>query len=95
MGARYPFYLLADSREGQLKEAEASRTAPPSHPTHGNIRQGFVNERVPHITLRSIATDTEIDVISKKWEHVLEPLREQLNSSLKKTWQDWKYHAMR
>src|SRR3546814_10297616 len=22
MGARYPFYLLADSREGQLKEAE-------------------------------------------------------------------------
>ena len=24
MGARYPFYLLADSREGQQKEAEAS-----------------------------------------------------------------------
>ncbi|MEI2623696.1 MAG: DNA methyltransferase [Giesbergeria sp.] len=28
MGARYPFYLLADSREGQLKEAEVTRTAP-------------------------------------------------------------------
>ena len=28
MGARYPFYLLADSRDGQLKEAEVTRTAP-------------------------------------------------------------------
>jgi adenine-specific DNA-methyltransferase len=27
MGARYPYYLLADSREGQVKEAEASRSA--------------------------------------------------------------------
>ena len=32
MGARYPFYLLADSREGQLKEAEVTRTAPSSQP---------------------------------------------------------------
>ena len=30
MGARYPFYLLADSREGQLKEAEITRSAPSS-----------------------------------------------------------------
>jgi adenine-specific DNA-methyltransferase len=30
MGARYPFYLLADSREGQIKEAEVTRTAPSS-----------------------------------------------------------------
>src|SRR5438045_8056072 len=28
MGARYHFYLLADSREGQAKEAEIARTAP-------------------------------------------------------------------
>ena len=49
MGARYPFYLLADSREGQLKEAEVTRTAPSSQPVHGNIRHGFVY-RVPHIT---------------------------------------------
>ena len=50
MGARYPFYLLADSREGQLKEAEVTRTAPSSQPMHGNIRHGFVYDRVPHIT---------------------------------------------
>ena len=32
MGARYPFYLLADSREGQIKEAEVTRTASSSQP---------------------------------------------------------------
>ena len=55
MGARYPYYLLADSREGQRKEAEVSRKAPLDTPTYGNVRQGFVYERVPHITLRAIA----------------------------------------
>ena len=68
MGARYPFYLLADSRDGQLKEAEVTRTAPSSQPVHGNIRHGFVYERVPHITLKSIANNAEIDVIWDKWQ---------------------------
>jgi len=89
MGARYPYYLLADSREGQLKEAEVTRTAPSSQPTHGNIRHGFVYERVPHITLKSIANNAEIDVIWEQWQKKLEPLREQLNATLKKTWQEW------
>jgi adenine-specific DNA-methyltransferase len=89
MGARYPFYLLADSREGQLKEAEVTRTAPSSQPVHGNIRHGFVYERVPHITLKSIANNAEIDVIWEKWQAVLEPLREKLNAALKKQWQEW------
>ena len=65
MGARYPYYLLADSRVGQLKEAEIERKAPSESPRYGDIRQGFVNERVPHITLRAIANNAEIDVI---WE---------------------------
>ena len=89
MGARYPYYLLADSREGQLKEAEVTRTAPSSQPAHGNIRHGFVYERVPHITLKSIANNAEIDVIWEKWQQRLEPLREQLNADLKKSWQEW------
>ncbi len=82
MGARYPYYLLADSREGQIKEAEVTRTAPSSQPVHGNIRHGFVYERVPHITLKSIANNAEIDVIWDKWQATLEPLREQLNAAL-------------
>ena len=89
MGARYPFYLLADSREGQLKEAEVTRTAPSSQPVQGNIRHGFVYERVPHITLKSIANNAEIDVIWEKWQATLEPLREKLNAALKQTWQEW------
>src|SRR5258708_9844075 len=47
MGARYPYFLLADSREGQLKEAEVARAAPSSQSMHGNMRHGFVYERVP------------------------------------------------
>ncbi|MBW0004512.1 MAG: site-specific DNA-methyltransferase [Hyphomicrobiales bacterium] len=88
MGARYPFYLLADSREGQAKEAEITRTAPSSKPVQGNIRLGFVYERVPHITLKSIANNAEIDVIWEKWQAKLEPLREGLNAALGKSWQE-------
>ena len=89
MGARYSYYLLADSREGQAREAEITRTAPSSKPVYGNIRQGFVYERVPHITLKSIANNTEIDVIWDKFQRILEPLRKSLNSSLGKTWEEW------
>ena len=89
MGARYPFYLLADSRDGQLKEAEVTRAAPSSQPVQGNIRHGFVYERVPHITLKSIANNAEIDVIWEQWQAKLEPLREKLNAALKKAWQEW------
>jgi adenine-specific DNA-methyltransferase len=89
MGARYPFYLLADSRDGQQKEAEVSHGVPSSQPVHGNIRHGFVYERVPHITLKSIANNAEIDVIWDKWQARLEPLRESLNAALKKSWQEW------
>ena len=89
MGARYPFYLLADSREGQIKEAEVTRTAPSTQPVQGNIRHGFVYERVPHITLKSIANNAEIDVIWDKWQATLEPLRAQLNALLGKNWQEW------
>jgi adenine-specific DNA-methyltransferase len=89
MGARYPFYLLADSPEGQLKEAEITRNPPSTQPTHGNLRHGFVYERVPHVTLKSIANNAEIDIVWDKWQRTLEPLREQLNGALKKNWQEW------
>jgi len=82
MGARYPYYLLADSPEGQRKEAEITRKAPSEAPTRGDIRQGFVYERVPHITLKSIANNAEIDVIWEKWQEVLEPLRAALNAAV-------------
>jgi adenine-specific DNA-methyltransferase len=89
MGARYPYYLLADSIEGQRKEAEVTRTAPSSQLTRGDIRQGFVYERVPHITLKSIANNAEIDVIWEKFQQTLEALREQLNAAIGKKWEEW------
>lgn len=89
MGARYPFYLLADSEDGQKKEAEVTRSTPSTKPTHDNIRHGFVYERVPHITLKSIANNAEIDVIYDKWQAKLEPLRESLNKAAKQKWQEW------
>jgi adenine-specific DNA-methyltransferase len=89
MGARYPYYLLADSCEGQIKEAEVTRTAPSTQPTHGNIRHGFVYERVPHITLKAIANNAEIDVIWDKWQATLEPLREKLNAAFGTSWGEW------
>ena len=62
---------------------------PNSQPTHGNLRHGFVYERVPHVTLKAIANNAEIDVIWDSWQSVLEPLREGLNRLLKKSWQEW------
>jgi adenine-specific DNA-methyltransferase len=89
MGARYPYYLLADSRDGQLKEAEITRSAPSEAPTYDNIRQGFVYERVPHITLEQIAHNAEIDVIWELFQETLEPLRQQLNQALGTAWEEW------
>ena len=89
MGARYPYYLLADSPEGQAKEAELSRKAPSEAPTQGDIRQGFVYERVPHITLKSIANNAEIDLIWEKHQQELEPLRLKLNEAMHRNWEEW------
>jgi len=89
MGARYPYYILADSRDGQLKEAEVTRALPSEAPTRGDIRQGFVYERVSHITLKSIANNAEIDVIWEKFQEKMEPLREKLNEILGGKWEEW------
>jgi adenine-specific DNA-methyltransferase len=91
MSARYPWYLLTDSREGRTKEATLTQTVPPETSIHGDIRQGFVYERVPHVTLKSIANNSLIDDIWEKWQAVLGPLREALNSTLGRNqpWEEW------
>ena len=89
MGARYPYYLLADSRVGQIKQAEIERKATSKAPTYNDIRQGFVYQRVPHITLKSIANNAEIDVIWEKYQQTLEPLRAELNAKLNRAYEEW------
>jgi adenine-specific DNA-methyltransferase len=81
--------LLADSREGQLQESKLQGRVSSEAAAHGNIRLGFVYERVPHITLKSIANNTEIDVIWEEYQKKVEPLREKLNAELKQHWQEW------
>ena len=89
MGARYPYYLLADSRQGQLKEAEITRRPPSETPTHSDVRHGFVYQRRPHITSTLVANNSEIDVIWDEYQAKLVPLRQQLNQTLKTKWEEW------
>lgn len=89
MAARYPWYLLADSREGRAKEADLQQRTLPDTPVQNDIRQGFVYERVPHIMLSSIARNPLIDDIWEKWQAVIEPLRATLNKATKNNWEEW------
>ncbi|GAA1772570.1 site-specific DNA-methyltransferase [Nostocoides vanveenii] len=60
MGARYPWYLLADSAEGYMKEQSLTALTHHSRSFTGDIRAGFIYERALHITLKSIANNPDI-----------------------------------
>ena len=83
MGARYKYYVLADSRDGQLKEAILSRKAPSSAPTYGDVRQGFVYERVSHVTLKAIANNAEIDLIYEARQPTVDAALTNINKALR------------
>ena len=96
MSAKYPYYLLTDSPEGIQKEGEITKQIPPTPLSNGgkiktenDIRKGFVYKRVPHITLKAIANNPEIDTIHVKWQSQLEAIRTELNQLLKKSWEEW------
>ena len=77
MTAKYPYYLLADSESGLKKEMEITGRVI-QRLTFNKISQGFVYERVPHITLKAIANNSEIDTIWEKYEAESERLRREL-----------------
>ena len=82
MGARYPYYTLADSLDGQREEARLSGSEPKNAPTYGDVRQGFVYERVPHVTLKAVANNTEIDTIWEQRQPAVEAALAALNEAL-------------
>lgn len=99
MSARYPYYALRDSAAGAVEElalqlgrrptdAEAAE-ASAKGPFTNDIAHGLVLNRAPHITLKSIANNAEIDVLHEQHQAVLEPLREQLNAAAKTEWREW------
>jgi adenine-specific DNA-methyltransferase len=104
MSGRFPYYLLADSVEGRKKEMELSSgdfsrlwgedktTAPFGDDkvvTTGDIKRGFVYERVPHVTLKSIANNEEIDEIHTKYQPELDRLCAEINQAAQKDWEEW------
>jgi len=91
MTAVFPYYLLQDSADGLAKEA-ALKGEPLPNPRpepSGNLHLGFVYKRVPHITLRDIANNAEIDTLWAKWQEPLEALRAELNTLLAEKWEEW------
>jgi adenine-specific DNA-methyltransferase len=60
MGAKYSFYLLADSDAGRRKAGEVSKRPMPPAPTNNDIRQGFVYEGRERVTLGSISRNPDI-----------------------------------
>lgn len=91
MSARFPYYILADSPEGRDRQIEESGessidfSTPPRH----DLRQGFVFKRAPHVVLRGIAANDEIDVIWARWQERLESLRSGFNKVLGQSWEEW------
>lgn len=63
MGAKYDYFHLRDSRAGMAEEAKLTGKPPADAVYTNDIRHGFVYERTPHVTLKSIANNAEIDVI--------------------------------
>lgn len=59
-----------------------------AHPEEG-VGSGFKYKTVPHVTLKSIANNPEIDDIHEKWQKRLEPLLLSLNALMKQSWEEW------
>jgi adenine-specific DNA-methyltransferase len=104
MSAKYPYFLLADSKDGKLKEMEIvgrvilseaknpdteKKDSSVATLLQNDIKKGFVYKRVPHITLKSIANNEDIDTIHAKWQEKMEPVRAELNKALKQKWEEW------
>ncbi|GAA2375028.1 DNA methyltransferase [Dactylosporangium salmoneum] len=60
MGAKFPWFLLADSTEGHAKEQSLTVHVLPRETFGRDIRQGFVYQRVQRITLKSIANNPDV-----------------------------------
>jgi adenine-specific DNA-methyltransferase len=60
MAGRHPWYTLADTREGYAIEQKLSANTLPRQEFDGDIRHGFVHDRIPHVTLKSIANNPDI-----------------------------------
>lgn len=96
MAGRFPYYHLADQWPQittALGDKDIKKTLKHEKPAmdekHADIRRGFVYERVPHITLKSIANNEQIDEIYERWQETLVPLRAKINKAAKQKREEW------
>jgi adenine-specific DNA-methyltransferase len=93
MSARYPYYLLADEVDPQVAvmtgDPDILRKSLRPLAAPADLRKGFLYRRVPHVTLKSIANNEEIDAIHAKCQQKLESLRAQINAVAGKAWEEW------
>ena len=97
MSARYPYYHLAadhpdlplaaadDTIKAHLRQSAKSAESAQS----ADIKKGFVYRRVPHITLKSIANNPEIDAIHDRRQPQLDALRAEINRAAGRAWEEW------
>ncbi len=79
MAAQFPYFYKKDSLEGRKLESQKFGLPFVHKISYGNgLLQGFVYEKVPHIMLRDIANNKEIDVIYEKYEEKISKLIESL-----------------
>ncbi|MDE0555404.1 MAG: DNA methyltransferase, partial [Candidatus Poribacteria bacterium] len=57
--------------------------------TTDNIKKGFSYKTAPHITLKSMAYNTEIDDIHDEYAKKLDPLRAEMNHLIDQNWEEW------
>ena len=84
MGARYPWYRVKREEEREESGGNADHSSLSPHPHHSvDLRLGFEYERVPHVQLRDIANNAEIDVIWEERQPAVEAALAGLNEALR------------
>jgi len=56
---------------------------------HEGLKGGFIYQTVPHVTLKSIANNPEIDEIYERMHPAIDKTLEELNKAAKKTLNEW------
>ena len=59
-----------------------------SNPESG-VRGAFVYKTVPHVMLKSITNNEQIDSIHARYQEQMEPIRAQINQMLGQSWEEW------
>ncbi|MYB93141.1 site-specific DNA-methyltransferase [Candidatus Poribacteria bacterium] len=55
----------------------------------GNIKDGFIYNTAPDISLSDMANNTEIDEIHAEYTKKLDPLRTEMNRLIEQNWEEW------